>query len=329
MRVHTKKNFNILPQKMHLLICIVFGLHVVASSSASDFSAEKASFSVKFNDEISPYRIIGVFVLPKEKLTIEALSPSKEQYLLKSSTENMTKIKNNKWQWRAPEEKGLYTVEVIHSNLIDSITLNIFVMVPYKQLKGEYLNRYRIGKYPTIPFKQLPIYKPPKGFIEVTEENQDTYISPHFKLKEFICKQASGYPKYIVLRERLLLKLELILQKVNEKGYHCNTFHIMSGYRTPYYNKAIGDVKYSRHIYGGAADIFIDENPEDGMMDDLNKDGKIDYKDAVIIYDIIDAMYGRPWYEIFIGGLGRYRRTTSHGPFVHVDVRGFRARWGT
>jgi uncharacterized protein YcbK (DUF882 family) len=102
----------------------------------------------------------------------------------------------------------------------------------------------------------------------------------------------------------------------------------MSGYRTPYYNKLIGNVKYSRHLWGGAADIFIDEHPEDGMMDDLNGDGRIDCHDAAVLYDIIDQMYGKPWYERFLGGLGRYEKTNSHGPFVHVDVRGFRARWG-
>ena len=30
-----------------------------------------------------------------------------------------------------------------------------------------------------------------------------------------------------------------------------------------------GNVKYSQHVYGGAADIFIDENPKDEMMDDF------------------------------------------------------------
>jgi hypothetical protein len=28
------------------------------------------------------------------------------------------------------------------------------------------------------------------------------------------------------------------------------------------------------------------------------------------------------------GGLARYRETGSHGPFVHVDVRGIFTRWG-
>lgn len=208
------------------------------------------------------------------------------------------------------------------------MVIHAFVMVPFSALEGEYLNGYRIGKYPHIPLKQLTIYKPPRGFIEVTPENEDTLVSPHFRLGQFLSKQASGYPKYLVLRERLLLKLELILEKVNEKGYHCGTLHIMSGYRTPYYNKVIGNVKYSRHVWGGAADFFIDENPSDGMMDDLNRDGKIDYRDAGVLYDIIDEMYGRTFYVPFVGGLGRYRKSRSHGPFVHVDVRGFHARWG-
>ena len=115
---------------------------------------------------------------------------------------------------------------------------------------------------------------------------------------------------------------------MNESGYRCTTLHIMSGYRTPYYNRAIGNVKYSRHIYGGAVDLFIDVDPPDGMMDDLNGDGTINYRDAAIIYDSIDSLYGHSWYEPLIGGLARYKKTNAHGPFVHVDVRGVRARWG-
>jgi len=33
------------------------------------------------------------------------------------------------------------------------------------------------------------------------------------------------------------------------------------------------------------------------------------------------------WYQPFIGGLGIYGPKPHRGPFVHVDVRGFRARW--
>ena len=102
----------------------------------------------------------------------------------------------------------------------------------------------------------------------------------------------------------------------------------MSGYRTPYYNAALNNVSHSRHLWGGAADIYIDENPADGEMDDLNRDGRIDWRDARVLYRIIDGMYAYKRYSPFIGGLAHYRRTAYHGPFVHVDVRGHRARWG-
>lgn len=298
---------------------------------ATGFSSERASFSVKFREQVSPYRVIGVFLLPGEVLELEVLilehSP-KGEYSLRTSDGKITQKGATKWEWRAPGEKGLYVISVVEPQATDSVTLNAFVMVPYSELRGEHLNGYRIGRYPVIPLKGLPIYRPPRGFIEVTPENEQVLVGPHFGLQQFLCKQPAGYPKYLVLRERLILKLELVLEKVNAKGYECSTLHIMSGYRTPYYNRAIGDVKYSRHVWGGAADIFIDENPKDGMMDDLNRDGRIDYRDAAVLYDIVDALFGEVWYKPFVGGLGRYKKTPSHGPFVHVDVRGFRARWG-
>ncbi|MGB2769276.1 MAG: D-Ala-D-Ala carboxypeptidase family metallohydrolase [Candidatus Zixiibacteriota bacterium] len=298
-------------------------------SAAPAFNPQKAGFWVKFKDESSSYRVMGIYLLPGEKVTLEAGGPEgRGPYLLEAMTGNSSKIRKNTWQWQAPQQPGLYPLKLVDSTSTDSMLLNVFVMVPASEMKGEYLRGYRIGKYPSIPYRQLPLYKRPKGFVEVSEENGETLISPHFKLKQFVCKQEGGYPKYVVLLERLLLKLELTLEKTNQKGYRCDTFEILSGYRTPYYNKNIGNVKYSRHVYGDAADIFIDEDPKDGIMDDLNRDGRIDFKDAGVIYDIIDQMYGKPWYERFLGGLGRYKKTPRHGPFVHVDTRGFRARWG-
>ncbi|MFH1313857.1 MAG: D-Ala-D-Ala carboxypeptidase family metallohydrolase [Candidatus Eisenbacteria bacterium] len=298
-------------------------------SPSHAFAPERAGFQVKVKDVTSPYRVIGVFVLPGETLPVEALplADSGEYEFIASAGETV-RLAPNKWQWVAPGKTGSYHLVLGRSSTSDTVTLNVFVMVPYENLKGEYLNGYRIGRYPTIPLKDLPIYKPPRGFIEVTPANEETLVGSHFRLKQFICKQDSDYPKYLVLNEKLLLKLELVLEKVNEMGYPASTFEVMSGYRTPYYNKMIGNVKYSRHVWGGAADIFIDEEPRDCIMDDLNKDGKHDYRDAAILYDIVDEMYGKPWYQLFVGGLGRYKKTGFHGPFVHVDVRGFRSRWG-
>jgi len=205
--------------------------------------------------------------------------------------------------------------------------LRAFILIPFKSLRGEHLDGYRIGKYPGIGRLRSILYTPPKGFIQVTERNKATLLSPDFRLEQFLCKQESSFPKYVVLKERLLHKLEALLRVLNAKGIRCETFFVMSGYRTPYYNRLIGNGPYSRHIYGDAADIFVDENPKDGRLDDLNRDGRIDVLDAQMIYDLVESLHPQPWYERFIGGLGRYRATAARGPFVHVDTRGIRARW--
>jgi uncharacterized protein YcbK (DUF882 family) len=100
----------------------------------------------------------------------------------------------------------------------------------------------------------------------------------------------------------------------------------MSAYRTPYYNHAIGDVKYSMHQFGGAADVYVDRDRKD-RMDDLNHDGVVDVRDSKFLYDQIESMMSESALRKFEGGLGFYRGTAAHPPFVHMDVRGTPARW--
>jgi len=195
-------------------------------------------------------------------------------------------------------------------------------------VKNGMLNGYRIGAYPAKPLKGDPRYVPPAGFIEVTKDNQDTKVSPHFVLEQFLCKEDTSrqFPKYIVLQERLPLKLEAILERVNARHVKTDTLHIMSAYRTPFYNRAIGDVEYSMHQWGSAADIYVD--PKDmNRMEDLNRDGRVDVRDSKYLYDEIEAWLADEDAQKFQGGMGFYPATSAHPPFVHVDVRGTRARW--
>jgi len=302
---------------------------VKAAAATSSFSREKAGFSVKFKNHISPYKVLGVYVMPGEKLKLETISKQPaRRYSIKIAAGKVKKTAPGKWTWHAPDKAGLYPVTLRNSAHGEKITLNVFVMVPGSRMKGGYLNGYRIGNYPKNPKDGLTIYRKPRGFIEVTKENENTLVAPHLSLKQFLCKQKSGYPKYVVLQEKLLLKLELLLALANKEKFKASTFTVMSGYRTPYYNKSIGNVSYSAHLFGLAADIFIDENNADGKMDDLNRDGKINYHDAAKFYNMVEHVYAEPWYKAYVGGLGKYKATRSHGPFVHVDVRGFKARWG-
>ena len=131
--------------------------------------------------------------------------------------------------------------------------------------------------------------------------------------------------QYIALVPDLLEKLEWLLEAVNQRGTRLDTFEVMSGFRTPFYNRLIRNVVHSRHIYGSAADIFIDVNPRDGVMDDLNRDGRFDKKTPMFYITSPTPSAKRiPTSR----RRGQYSGNGAHGPFVHVDVRGFDARWG-
>ncbi len=292
------------------------------------FSPGKAGFSLRFKDIVSSYQVLGVYLLPGEALDIEALpSAPGDQFMMSAPKERSNQISPGKWSWKAPRERGLYPLRISSRRSGDSILLNVFVMVPRRVMRGNTIKGYRIGSYPQKPFRGKELFSPPGGFIEVSKRNMDTYLSPHFTLKQFLCKQGGEFPKYVVLNERLLIKLERVLEELNRRGHRADTLEILSGFRTPLYNKSIGNVKYSMHQFGLAADIFIDVEPRDNMMDDLNGDGRVDIRDTRVICDVIEYLEKGSLSGKMIGGLGRYGRTRSHGPFVHVDVRGYPVRW--
>jgi peptidase M15-like protein len=298
--------------------------------SRPGYAPERAAFTVKFNGERLHYRLNSAFVLPGDEIFVEVVDAQRRHdYTYRTTLGKERQLGATRWYWHAPSGPGIYPVRVQRTRSNETVTLNVFVMVPLDRVEGGFLNGYRIGYYPAVALRQQPIYTPPRGLIEVTLENENTLVSPHFRLRQFLCKQEGGYPKYMVLDGRLLTALELLLEKANAHGYQARTLTVMSGYRTPYYNRAIGNsTTYSRHVWGDAADIFIDENPEDGRMDDLNQDGEVDSHDAGVLYDLIESGYESRFRSLLVGGLARYRETSSHGPFVHVDVRGVAARWG-
>ena len=300
---------------------------VAAARPAEEPAAVPAGFAVRYRNVISPDRVRALTVLPGETVTLEVVDRNTESgYGARPAAGRIVLLGTGRWAWTAPPAPGLYPIQVIAPDGGDTVTLQAFVVVPYDRLQGELLNGYRIGRYPEKPLRGRGGYGPPAGFVEVTRENEDVLVSPHFRLKQFLCKQPAGSRRYVVLNERLLAALEYVLERVNAAGYRVTTFHVMSGYRTPAYNRSLGNVRYSQHQWGAAADIFIDENG-DSMMDDLNGDGRSDIRDAEVLYRLIDAAAARPEAQGLIGGLGKYRATAAHGPFVHVDVRDRKARW--
>ena len=204
-------------------------------------------------------------------------------------------------------------------------------LIPFAAKDGGAVGDYRVGYWPGERRRtRSEAYENPEGFIEVTAENQDTYVSEHFRLRDFLTHdQRNVWPKYLVLRESLVDKLELVIDDLAAHGVRVERMVVLSGFRTPQYNAAGvgrgGRAKDSRHQFGDAADVFVD-NDGNGRMDDLNRDKRVDSRDARVILQAIERVE-RAHPEL-VGGASLYRATKAHGPFAHVDVRGVRARWG-
>lgn len=212
----------------------------------------------------------------------------------------------------------------------DGGPIQVLSLIPMSAKRGPRWQSYRVGFWPgEASVRKNPRYPLPAGFLEVTEANQSLPLSASFRVRDFLTKdQPAVWPKVLVIELPLLDKLELIARELSALGKPAS-LRVMSGFRTPQYNALGvgargGRARDSQHMYGGAADIYVDADGN-GSMDDLDGDGRVTVRDASWLAGVAERV--EAGYPSVIGGIGIYRATAAHGPFVHVDVRGTRARW--
>lgn len=215
-----------------------------------------------------------------------------------------------------------------HRVLAGADSFALFVLMPFAAKQGEVLNGYRLGHWPAERWLMRRNYLNPDGFVEVMPEHTQLALSSHFRLGDFLTHdQEYTWPKYVVLEEKLIDKLELVLAELALGGVRVDRVRVLSGFRAPYYNDARiaeGAARASRHQFGDAADIIIDADG-DGRMDDLTGDRRVDLRDMRPVLRAVEAVERR--YPELAGGLGTYAAMGPSGPFAHVDVRGTSARW--
>ena len=232
----------------------------------------------------------------------------------------------------APRAPGIYTFTVqIESGSRKVEDISIVTLVPRSQKVEGRIGNYALG---TWPFERggapkTPRYAAPKGFIQVTRENQNFRVSEHFRLRQFLTKdQFNVWPKYVLIDPLLIDKLELTIQELQSEGVRVENVHVMSGFRTPRYNvgggNTAGRANLSRHMYGDGADVYVDNN-RDGQPDDITGDRRVTTADAEKFARAAERVESQ--YRSLLGGIGIYPACCGHGPFTHVDVRGHRARW--
>lgn len=229
--------------------------------------------------------------------------------------------------WKAPLKPGVHTLT--GTGTVDgkpvTRTLQMVVAVPASNVRSGKLNGYPIGTYPKghqststmLANRGVRSDQAPGGFIELTMANANTAISRHYKLGDFQGKDSwAGGKKYLFVNAQLVEKLERAIDSLHAKGFAAGKLELMSAYRSPWLNAAIGNTtSLSRHTYGDAADV---------LAQDFNRDGKVDLADALILKQTFDQLDG---VGHLTGGLSLYNPNAAHGYFVHTDTRGYMARW--
>lgn len=121
-------------------------------------------------------------------------------------------------------------------------------------------------------------------------------VTKNFKLSELEFSDQVP-PELIANAVELLQNLQVI------RDHFQKPIIIISGYRSPTRNEAVGGAKKSQHMEAKAADIKINGIPTQEL------------------YSRIDKLMSQG--KIKAGGLGFY---PDQG-FVHYDIRGIKARW--
>ena len=159
--------------------------------------------------------------------------------------------------------------------------------------------------------KGLQYYKIPQSLIY--QKIVGDFRIKHFLPKDSYYKEAlfekNAY-LYCLLDYKMVLQVLAFQDKLEEGGYDRDAFIITNGYRHPAFNKQVKGASQSRHIVGEAVDI---------TALDINRDGVKDQKDKAIIVAAAEFVVGNK------GGVGLYPGTLS----IHMDTRGYKARWNS
>jgi uncharacterized protein YcbK (DUF882 family) len=230
--------------------------------------------------------------------------------------------------WQAPLKPGAHrlTGTATVGGRTYSRTLHMVVTVPVAKVRNGKLNGYPIGTYPKgfghgasmVANRGVrKSYDVPLGFVELTNATLNTPVSEHYKLRDFAGKDAFvNGKKYLFVEPRLVEKLERLIDTMQASGYAVKKLELMSAYRSPWLNRAIGNTtSLSRHTYGDAADMIVS---------DFNRDGRADKQDATILWQIVDQLDHQ---TSLTGGAGWYNPNSAHGYFIHTDTRGAAVRW--
>lgn len=90
--------------------------------------------------------------------------------------------------YTAPSNPGIYNLAVQIDQATRAINdFSVITLVPFSEKRSGRIGLYYLGNWPYERGgnPRTPSYANPSGFIKVTPENADTWVSAHFRLRDF------------------------------------------------------------------------------------------------------------------------------------------------
>ena len=92
----------------------------------------------------------------------------------------------------------------------------------------------------------------------------DKQLTKNFKLSEFRCKDGTDVPEDLMENVQFLAEnLQILRDKIGMP------ITVISGYRSPKYNRKIGGARKSQHMTAKAADIIVRGMKPDDVRDEI------------------------------------------------------------
>ncbi len=294
---------------MNLLIILLTLLSV---------NEESPQFDLSLNGVQLPAHRCAIVIIPGDTVSLSVSTPV--TWVMSSGTFLSSATETTNVIWVAPRSHGIFSLEV--SDTSGTAEYTVMIPVESSRWRTTSLNSFSIGSYGDGNQRDnLPEY-----FFEITSSTYLLPLSTHLKIADFLCHVDGNYPQYMALDMELIEKLENLVATVQHVYPGNLGITCISGFRTPEYNARIGnDTTESLHLYGRAADIWIERLPSNGLMDDLDRNKRVDIGDGEFLISIIRELESSGL--VTVGGASVYRWNRSHGPFIHIDVRGYSASW--
>ena len=138
----------------------------------------------------------------------------------------------------------------------------------------------------------------------------DDKISPHFRWREFACKEDNQ----ILCNEEVIFFIQTMLEDFRD--WYRRPININSSYRTWTHNKAVGGAPRSQHLKGIAVDIPFPK--EETILPDWNEDKHLEDVKTVwfAICDIYNINGG-----VFFYNWGFHLDARTDSPRAFADFR--------